>query len=98
MNWVHFVETKQPITTSEQNRLVDDWYNSRPVMPGASKLRYKNWKLRAIHRANLEQAMLEYERAMSAWRLEVRQFFKMWPTNEYVSAVLRKSAKDTHVL
>lgn len=40
----------------------------------------------------------EYELAMAAWRLEVRTFFKWWPTNEHVSEVLQKSVKDTHVL
>ena len=88
------MEIKQPVSTSEQNRLVDDWFDRRPVKPAVSRPlimfivpftpRESDWK--------------EYELAMAAWRLEVRTFFKWWPTNEHVSEVLQKSAKDTHVL
>jgi len=111
------VEIKQPVSTSEQNRLVDDWYGRRPVKPGAAEtLRRETSKpARSIFPVGLlsfifakwpghsnttvmEESYPEYEQAMTAWRLEVRRFYKWWPTNEHVSEVLKKSAKDTYVL
>ena len=94
MNWVHFVEIEQPVSTSEQNRLVDDWFDRRPVKPAVSRPLIKF----IFSPSSRDNDWHEYEQAMIAWRLEVRTFFKWWPTNEYVSEVLQKSAKDTHVL
>jgi|GEM_PF-4574604 len=152
MNWVHFVEIKQPVSTSEQNRLVDDWYNRRPVRPVRAEPERKPrdhrlwigvptvalgfmlgmclllinqyvgilaiftlpyvapWVAVKIRRALIKRKrrtadnpymqsdLAEYKRALYAWRLEERNFFKWWPTNEYVSTVLQKSAKDTRAL
>ena len=94
MNRVHFVEIKQPVSTSEQNELVDDWFSRRPVKPAA----LRPLSLFTIPFGGRSRELEEYEQAMRVWRLEVRVFFKWWPTNEHVSEVLRKSAKDTHVL
>ena len=88
------MDIRQAVSTSEQNRLVDDWRSRRPVKPAGSWRVYK----RRNSPIPKESAWPEYEQAMSAWRLEVRVFFKWWPTNDYVSEVLRKSYKDTHVL
>jgi len=88
------VEIRQTISTSEQNRLVDDWFNRRPVKPAKTMFSL----IKQNNRLHKESGWPEYERDMSAWRLETRTFFKWWPTNDHVYNVLLKSHKDTHVL
>ena len=94
------MEIQQPVTISEQNRLVDDWYDRRPVKPAKVKVVYKGWNIHFWLAISLskENGWPEYEQEMGAWRLEVRTFFKWWPSNDHVSDVLQKSFKDTHVL
>jgi hypothetical protein len=94
MNRVHFVEIQQPVSTSKQNELVDDWFSRKPVKPIAKR----TLSLFTIPFGGQSRAWEGYEQAMRVWRLEVRIFFKWWPTNEHVNEVLQKSAKDTHVL